>query len=96
MSNGGPSVPAKDRKMTDKDNGGPAFPGSKSKSWHDGIQNREAVTYYNGMSLRDWYAGMALQGLLSGQYKDNGAYNLVGIPQEAFLIADAMIEARGK
>lgn len=75
--------------MTDKDNGGPAF-------GHAAYSVQDDFTGHPGMSLRDWYAGMALQGLLSGQYKGNGAYNLVGIPQEAFLIADAMIEAREK
>ena len=69
QKNGGPSVPAeKDRKMTDKDNGGPAFPGSKSEVWHDGIQNRESVVFYGGMSLRDWYAGMAIQGLMANTF----------------------------
>jgi hypothetical protein len=36
--------------------GGPAFPVS---SWFD----------FKGMTLRDWFAGMALQGVLSGKFE---------------------------
>lgn len=46
-----------------------------------------------GMSLRDWFAGMALQGLLA-----NGADNDTSIiaPVRAYSIADDMIKARKK
>ena len=39
------------------DNGGPAFPHSYA----------QAAGGLNGMSLRDWFAGMALQGMLSSE-----------------------------
>lgn len=42
--------------------GGPAFPSQKSET-QDGRWNQ---TYEPGMTLRDWFAGMALQGLLAG------------------------------
>ena len=45
------------------DNGGPAFPQAPIK-WNDG--NGDCVaTGSTGMSLRDWFAGMALQGFSS-------------------------------
>lgn len=38
------------------DDGGPAFP-------HEGWNEQGHAETYSGMSLHDWYAGMALQGL---------------------------------
>lgn len=54
-------------------------------------------TAYNasaGMAMRDWFAGQALVGLLSGQNRDNGQQNLSGVPAEAYDIADAMMAER--
>lgn len=49
------------------------------------------------MTLRDWYIGQALVGLLTGQYRENGRYNLADLPDEACRIANALIEReRGK
>jgi len=46
-----------------------------------------------GMTLRDWYAGMAVQGLLSDA-------SVQGTPEEfaqrAFFVADAMVKERMK
>ena len=72
---------------TDND-GGPAFP----VMWQD----RGGMVAVPGMTLRDWFAGQALVGLLSGQYKEQSHHNLTEIPAEAYLIADAMLEAREK
>ena len=62
------------------DDGGPAFPITEY-----GLQG------YSGMSLRDWFAGQALAGMLRNQ----SAY---GSPSNAgewsYQFADAMIEAR--
>ena len=44
-----------------------------------------------GMSLRDWFAGMALQGLLK-PFGDNPLHH--DLAWAAYLIADAMLEAR--
>ncbi len=59
--------------------GGPAFPVPTS-----------AVPFL-GLSKREWFAGMALQGMIaSGDANDNP----VGvIAQEAYKLADAMIRA---
>lgn len=50
-----------------------------------------------GICLRDWLAGMALQGELASQGAAAGVYLVLHFPslaRRSFLIADAMIEAR--
>ncbi len=66
--------------------GGPAFPryAEYDPSWvriHDGAE---------GMTLRDWFAGMALQGFAS----ESGRYDSKGAAVDAYAWADAMIAAR--
>lgn len=41
----------------------------------------------DGISLRDWFAGMALQGLLAGQWHEGTPNNC----KTAYRIADAML-----
>ncbi|NVM41899.1 hypothetical protein HWX16_16345 [Ochrobactrum intermedium] len=48
-----------------------------------------------GMTLRDYFAAKALNGLLAGQFRDTGILNLKELPEEAYSIADAMLAARG-
>lgn len=68
-----------------KNNGGPAFP-----------QMEPGSAYPNGtgMSLRDWFAGQAMTGLLAGAYSDTCRHNLREVPDEAYKVADAMLAAR--
>ena len=42
-----------------------------------------------GLSQRDWFAGLALQGLLAGRHSIGGA--IENFPAWAYRIADAMI-----
>ena len=67
--------------MTD---GGPAFPVHPDQTAHRGTP---------GMSLRDWFAGMALQGLLAQQPHDD-ALKEGGLALMAFQCADAMLKER--
>ena len=69
--------------------GGPAFP-------NPALANEGFSPSYDmsGMTLRDWFAGQALAGLLAGQYRGLSSANLSEVPNEAFAIADAMIAAR--
>jgi len=66
--------------MVDKKDGGPAFPR---------LATDRFVESQNGMSLRQWYAGMALAGgggrdqIGTKPYDDTAAY--------CFAVADAMI-----
>lgn len=45
--------------------GGPAFPSLGEDIQDEATGRLIGVQNYRGMSLRDWFAGMALQGMLS-------------------------------
>lgn len=79
--------------MTTKKDGGPAFarPYAEAKLLHGRDQYFFAQ---DGMSLRDWFAGMALQGMLSNQYVTKKSYEEVVTGSYAY--ADAMLEEREK
>ena len=69
---------------TKKDDGGAAFP--PNAGWRDYDPNAR------GMSLRDWFAGQALTGLVA-------AYTEVSwhaLAKDAYAIADAMLAQRNK
>ena len=72
--------------MTNQPNdGGPAFP------THG---NPDTFTS-SGMSLRDWFAGMAMQGILASSDNQNGGYvTLEAMASDAWKTADAMLKAR--
>ena len=60
--------------------GGPAFPAPYN---NDGV----------GMSLRDWFAGQALAGLLAG--RGSAGDKAPNWANGSYAIADAMLKARG-
>ncbi len=70
-----------------KETGGPAFP-SEGVVTNDGI-------FYDGMTLRDYFAAKAMQGLVAGAEPEHGI-NLHGAAEWAYNMADAMIKAREK
>lgn len=84
--------------MTNTD-GGPAFPVLHTI---DGNWVKDPVPQYSGMSLRDWFAGQALAGLLShmgGPYIEAMAQGIKGGALEscaAYAWADAMLAEREK
>ena len=47
----------------------------------------------DGMTLRDWFAGMALSGMT---HKDMGTYDIKAAVEQSYTIADMMMEERGK
>lgn len=67
-----------------KDNGGPAFPQMYAKAYSED---------QGGMTLRDYFAGQAVQGMLANQhpYEENDERLFA---RDAYAIADAMLEAR--
>jgi hypothetical protein len=82
--------------------GGPAFPMNASTG-----DPRDGVYCQNGMSLRDWFAGQALNGSLASQ-NPKSFWAFAGNPDETnsdeakkgiavlcYEIADAMLKARG-
>jgi len=64
------------------EDGGPAFPAIGSETFPSDPQ---------GMSLRDWFAGQALVGLLSDPECGGGSEALA---RTSYSIADAMLSAR--
>lgn len=70
--------------------GGPAFPTEPVI-----IRNGEIVERgSSGMTLRQWYAGMVVQGLLAGRKVAIGtltSYGAKAIAEQAWLVADAML-----
>lgn len=84
--------------MNEIDDGGLAFPVREAERFNPENNETHAIEQHWGMSLRDYFAGQALVGLLA--HKDtqsNGSsaaeFARVG-SAFAFVIADAMIAAR--
>ncbi len=65
-----------------KETGGPAFPGTEANYAREG----EA-----GMTLRDYFAAKALQGMTTDGWQ---ADERAGMAREAYKLADAMLAAR--
>ena len=74
-----------------KEDGGSAFP----QMTYETTMGRNGHFTTEGMALRDWFAGQALAGLCvcPGDRFPGDKYFTAG---EAYSIADAMLEARGK
>lgn len=77
--------------------GGPAFPRhySEDRSRLDsgGYGTRYFHDAQQGMSLRDWFAGQALTGLVADFWGDGKTADLA---RDAYKLADAMIAARNQ
>ena len=80
--------------MSEIDTGGPAFPNAA----FGGTRNEQ-----QGMTLRDYFAAKAMQGLMSGRWKSDmygqqfDAYRADASEwaKSAYHFADAMLSARG-
>jgi hypothetical protein len=73
--------------------GGPAFPFDLIDVL-PGTGEQGVREQHSGLSIRDYFAAKAMQGLLAGFFNDSTKYNASDLPKEAFMIADAMIAAR--
>jgi len=71
------------------DDGGPAFP--RSGTFKDYCRDEFVDSPYSGMSLRDWFAGQALAGLLACP---NNSADVTIIMMASYQVADAMLQAR--
>lgn len=82
-----------------KNDGGPVYPGTRLEEIMEQYGNGEKRTVrhhdvsYPGMSLRDWFAGMALQGLLACPEVTGP---MVGLVTDAYSYADLMLKERAK
>lgn len=69
--------------MSKQDDGGPAFP----LEWEG----------FRGMSMRDWFAGQALAGMLSSNHFTPSGFGFEEfMAKKAFNMADAMLAARAR
>ncbi len=73
--------------MNESNTGGPAFPGTQ---YANGVQ---PTGFSNGMTLRDYFAAKALQGLVITEA--NHRLKPDSWAQEAYMVADAMLRRRG-
>ncbi len=69
--------------------GGPAFPVPAELCQDLTVQEQR------GMTLRDWFAGMAMQGMLANDI-ECGPEQVPIIVASAYILADAMIQERSK
>ena len=77
--------------MNAQNDGGPAFPKLDYFAGPDGSGG--VPVSEGGMSLRDYFAAAAMQGLIASN--DDGAGDRIAeIPDYAYEIADAMLKAR--
>lgn len=81
--------------MSKINDGGLAFPAVKSSLMRDHQREPHRFTHdyktEGGMSLRDWFAGQALTGLLASP---RGPANDKSAATAAYLVADAMLQQR--
>jgi hypothetical protein len=71
--------------MSDMKDGGPAFPSK--------INNDYEIAFFPGMTLRDWFAGQALMGMLAcGYAHDENTSSFTAAA--SYQMADAMLAAR--
>ncbi len=71
--------------MTNKKDGGPAFPFAVPERFY---------AAHEGMSLRDWFAGQIASGLAAYSGTSGINYGPVEIAERAYQVADAIIKAR--
>ncbi len=78
--------------MSEKDTGGPAFPDpGRAQS----VKQRE-ILGNQGMSLRDWFAGMAMQAMMTQTEPSLRMASRNAIAIVAYEVANTMIQERSK
>lgn len=87
--------------MEEIKDGGPAFPGEDRtvvfETGHEHCARKIFSGINKGMTLRDWFAGMAMQGQLASQSESEGHYSdWSKLAVVCFEISDAMLKHRGQ
>lgn len=89
--------------MSNRNNGGPAFPVDDLQIAGIGPSslNVGGAPAWAGMSLRDWFAGLALQGMLANTDAEDERAHRTGslapvVAENAYQFADAMIAERNR
>lgn len=80
---------------TNINDGGPAFPVDEHG---DSVVGPDGATYYQhpshpGMSLRAYFAGLAMQGMVAGRKCELADVNVADLARSAVYVADALIAA---
>lgn len=77
--------------MSNTKTGGSAFPAFEH---HPSYMQMLAV---GGMTLRDYFASAAMQGILAGSGEEDGfvRYDADALAAQVYVTADAMLKARG-
>ncbi|VBB10660.1 hypothetical protein [Burkholderia stabilis] len=79
--------------MSEIKDGGPAFPSGEEVTEIRADGTRYTYASAPGMSLRDYFAAKAMQGICA--HPDTWGLSTPQIADRAYLIADAMLRARG-
>jgi hypothetical protein len=74
---------------TKRDDGGPAYP---TPVQDDRDCAGRVLNGYGGLTMRDWFAGQALIGIMAHDPMEN-AYVMTS---DCYMIADAMLKARAE
>lgn len=89
--------------MSNFNDGGPAFPQARvTVLAEDGTPNESAAITHDGMSLRDHYAGLAMQSFcqgakgMGGLARDEIVSQFDRLAEFAYLLADSMVRAKAK
>jgi hypothetical protein len=84
--------------MTDVKDGGPAFGSAATHSRDDGQGSIRQIGAHPGMTLRDWFAGRAMQAVVTGFLAGDqrGDLEHQHTAEAAYAIADAMLAARSR
>ena len=74
--------------------GGPAFPNHPIPGAEWPIESaKDFAGMFKGMSLRDWFAGMAMAGIISA---GDLMYSEIDLAGDAYRMADTMLAQREK
>lgn len=75
-----------------KKDGGKAFPGITIRQDGDPAYHSPTKIYHGGMTLRDYFAGQALAGLLGNRLNNNVENSQIA--EICYVMADAIMEVR--
>ncbi|WP_386681906.1 hypothetical protein [Loktanella sp. R86503] len=79
---------------TKPDDGGPAYPQHDLSQYGMGPSYRGEFHTVEGMSLRDYFAGQAIQGFCADPSSHQVFGDATDAAENAYMVADAMIAAR--
>jgi hypothetical protein len=82
--------------MKAKDNDGPAFPVDADYQLFQPKDTAEAKRLFSGMTLRDYFAAKAMQGMIANDWPMHGLGSVAHLAVSAYGMADAMLLERAK